>query len=147
VATPYVATPYVATPYVATPYVYVFVRTDIPLADQSVQVAHVCLEAGNRFSQPENPSHLVLLAVSSQARLLDTASKIDLTGHPYVIFFEPDHDLGFTAICTGPLAGKLRRLFRRYPLWTSEDDPSEEHERDPRALALQLNMNEANFTQ
>jgi len=29
-----------------TPYVYVLVRQDIPLADQIVQVGHICLEAG-----------------------------------------------------------------------------------------------------
>ncbi len=125
---------------------YVFVRTDIPLADQIVQVGHVCLEAGNQFPQPEKPSHLVLLAVSSQAKLLDAASKIGLTGRSYIVFFEPDNDLGFTAICTGPLAGKLRRMYRRYPLWANSDDTSEEHERDPPTLALQLSMNEANCT-
>jgi hypothetical protein len=29
-----------------TPYMYVLVRQDLPLADQMVQVGHVCFEAG-----------------------------------------------------------------------------------------------------
>jgi len=53
------------------------IRTDIPLANQIVQVGHVCVEAGNQFTQPDKPSHLVLLRVASQDRLLDAASKID----------------------------------------------------------------------
>lgn len=107
------------------------IRTDILLADQIVQVGHVCVEAGNQFSQPAGPSHLVLLGIASQDRLLEAAAKIDLAGYPYAIFFEPDDDLGFSAICTGPLAGQSRRLFKQYSLWNEPNEVFTERERAP----------------
>lgn len=53
------------------PYVYCFVRTDIPIADQIVQVGHACIEAGKRFQHPDN-THLVLLNMPNQDKLVDT---------------------------------------------------------------------------
>jgi hypothetical protein len=84
-------------------YAYVFVRTDIPIADQLVQVGHACLEAGNRFAQPEGPCHLVLFGVRSEARLLDAAVWLNAAGIKCVTFFEPDDRLGYTAISTEPV--------------------------------------------
>ena len=94
------------------------VRRDIPLADQIVQVGHACLEAGRRFVQPSAPCHLVVLEVPHRAALLDAASRLDVVGLPYVLFWEPDDALGVTALATRPVTTEQeRRLFRRYPLW------------------------------
>lgn len=32
-------------------------------------------------------------------------------------FVEPDDDLGLTALCSQPVSGKQRHLFRKYKLW------------------------------
>lgn len=93
------------------------VRTDIPLADQLVQVGHVCLESGNRFEQPTNPSHLVLLSVSSEQQLYDAVAKIELAGIRYEIFYEPDDDMRYTAACTEPISSKHRHIFRKFSIW------------------------------
>lgn len=92
-------------------------RTDIPIADQLVQVGHACLEAGNRFAQPEASCHLVLFGVPSEARLLDAAAWLNAAGIRSVAFFEPDDGLGYTAICTEPVLGSTRRLLKRFQLW------------------------------
>jgi hypothetical protein len=92
------------------------VRTDIPLADQAVQVGHACLEAGARFAQPPEACHLVLLAVSSEATLRDALAWLDIMSIRYALFFEPDDKMGFTAACTEPLVDERRRIFRRYNL-------------------------------
>jgi hypothetical protein len=89
----------------------------MPVADQMVQVGHACLEAGKRFDWPDEPCHLVVLAVPSKAHLLTAVAQLQLADIRYELFFEPDDDLGVTAVCTEPITGKLRQTFRRYPLW------------------------------
>lgn len=91
------------------------------LADQIVQVGHACLEAGNRFKQPDEPSHLVLLRVPSEQKLYDAGAQIELAGIRYQTFYEPDNSLGHTALCTEPISGIYRRMFRRFPLWRVPD--------------------------
>jgi len=95
------------------------VRTDLPLADQVVQVGHACLEAGRHFVQPPHPCHLVLLAVKSQAQLHDAVQEAHAAGVRSVTFYEPDHNFGDTAACTEPLLGFQRPIFRRFSLWTA----------------------------
>jgi hypothetical protein len=98
-------------------YVYVLVRTDIPLADQMVQVGHACLEAGRRFEQPDEPCHLVLLAVSSERDLQFVVEEVELIGVHWVVFHEPDDNLGLTVACTEPIRGTIRRALQHLPLW------------------------------
>lgn len=93
-------------------------RQDIPLANQVVQVGHACLEAGWRFPAPAAPCNLVVLAVPDQRALLAVQDRLDAAAIAYVRFLEPDDDFGLTAVCTAPLSGAARRLFRRYPLWS-----------------------------
>ncbi len=91
-------------------------RTDIPLADQIVQVGHACLLAGTRFV-PDAGCHLVVLGVPGEARLLAAVAEAEMAGIRCVVFFEPDDDLGDTAACTAPVDVDARPLFRRYALW------------------------------
>ena len=81
-------------------------------------MGHACLEAGKRFSLPEDPCHLVLLAVASQAQLLQAVAKIEMSGIRYALFFEPDDGMGYTAICTEAIQAQRQRLFRSFRLWT-----------------------------
>ena len=98
-------------------YAYVLVRTDIPLADQVVQVGHACLEAGFKFQKPDEPIHLVVVSIESETQLLTALERIRLVGIELVAFHEPDDDMGFTAACTEPLSAIYRREFRDYQLW------------------------------
>jgi hypothetical protein len=93
------------------------VRTDIPLADQIVQVGHACLEAGWQFAPPAAPCHLVVLSVVSEAHLHTMVADAALAGVRCAVFHEPDDGLGATAACSEPIAGAARRVFRRLPLW------------------------------
>jgi hypothetical protein len=95
------------------------VRTDIPLADQIVQVGHACMEAGFKFPKPDPPVNLVLLCVDSESQLLEVLEGIRLRGIRFALFHEPDEDLGFTAACTEPLENRHRREFRNLSLWPS----------------------------
>lgn len=93
-------------------------RTDIPLADQLVQVGHVCIEAGNQFHLPPLPCYLALLGVPSKDVLLEAVARLEIAGVRCAVFYEPDDGLGYTAVCTEPIIGDRRKLFKRFSLWT-----------------------------
>ncbi len=95
-------------------YSYVFVRTDIPLADQIVQVGHACLEAGNKFGKS---GYLIVLQVRSQDRLLEALEHVEQHDIKSVLFYEPDDEMGYTAFCTQTVVGEQRKYFKKYKLW------------------------------
>lgn len=100
------------------PYVYVFVRQDIPLAQQLVQAGHAAFEAGLRFHSPDLPiSSLIALSAPDRKALLRAAHKLRHLGIAHHIFFEPDFEMGESALATEPLFGKARDPLRGYPLW------------------------------
>lgn len=90
------------------------VRTDIPLADQVVQVGHACLEAGRRFVWQDG-THMVVLAVPDLERLLRALERLDRAGTRYALFDEPDDQMGFTAACTEPV--QTCPALKGYKLW------------------------------
>ena len=103
--------------------VYVFVRTDLPPADQIVQVGHVCLEAGTQFPLPP-ACRLVVLALPDQQALIAAQDYCRERGIRCLTFVEPDpvdagssEPMSLTALCTEPLNALKRRHLRRFPLW------------------------------
>lgn len=118
-------------PYVK-PYVYAIVRKDIPLADQLVQLGHACLEAGAAFYRPSvgtviqsdgqirhtrEVASLVALQVPDQTALIAASKDLTNAGIRHEIFFEPDDAMGWTALTTEPISGKIRESLRKYKLW------------------------------
>jgi len=105
----------------------VFIRTDIPLAQQIVQAAHSVLHAGllagqSGRSYTETPS-IVLLQISNETKLLQAHERVTSTGTKCALFHEPDSGLGyepsFTAFATIPVTEEHRAEFRQYKLWRS----------------------------
>ena len=96
-----------------TEYMYIFVRTDIPVAYQMVQVGHATFEAGKKFSPAIHP-HFVLLPTANQEELLKLAVKLEDNNIEFVMFHEPDNDTGYTALATKPISGDDRSMFKRY---------------------------------
>lgn len=93
-----------------------FIRTDIPIADQMVQVGHVCYEAGLKFNA--NPhTYLVLCSVHNEKELLAVEESLGCHNIESHKFYEPDDDMGYTALCSEPINGAKRKLFRKYRLW------------------------------
>ena len=111
------------------PALYVFVRTDIPIADQIVQVGHVCALAASTFTVPDR-CRLVLLAVDNDAAIGEAVDRCQQHDIRSVTFYESDAvengqaPMGATATCTEPIPWSARRPLRRYRLW-----------REPRQLA------------
>lgn len=102
-----------------THYIYAFVRKDIPLANQIVQVGHACHEAGTKYGKKK--PHLVLLEVRDEHDLMGVSNHAKKHGIKFEIFHEPDliEDRvgGYTAMCTEPIKGKRREAFKDCVLW------------------------------
>lgn len=97
---------------------YVFVRTDISLEQQMVQAAHAAAEAGRAFYEAEHGiASLIVLAVPSQEALYKVQAHLATLDIAHQMFFEPDFNIGDSAIGTRPLLDAERPLLRRYPLW------------------------------
>lgn len=99
-----------------TPYIYVFVRTDIPVAHQMVQTGHVCYMAGKLFDAQED-TFLVLCSVKDENELISIKSRLDLKGVKSTMFFEPDNNFNYTSLCTEPVTKEKRNIFSKYKLW------------------------------
>jgi hypothetical protein len=90
-------------------YTYVLVRSDLRIEQQMVQAAHAALEAGFAFKAPPSTSNLVLLAVAGQDELLAAAEMLADKGVEHELFFEPDDEMGYSALATRPLFTKRER--------------------------------------
>ena len=99
-------------------YVYVFIRTDISLAQQAVQVAHAAWHAGTAFGNNEEIPSVVLLSVANREELEDAAARLQRYGIDHYMFFEPDFGMGHSGLATRPVrVKKERHLMRKYPLY------------------------------
>jgi len=103
------------------PYVYTFIRKDISKEQQIVQTAHATLQAGFVFEMPAEISNLVLLEVENEAELKMISEKLYEIGICHYMFFEPDNDMGFSAIATRPVFEKKERnFFSKWKLFKSQ---------------------------
>jgi hypothetical protein len=82
-------------------------------------VGHACLEAGFEYKKSNKVITLILLSVASEEELMVSLENIRVKGIRCVVFYEPDHQYGFTAICTEPLQKLQRRTFCNFPMWES----------------------------
>jgi hypothetical protein len=96
-----------------TAYTYLFIRRDLPGPTQIVQAAHAAAEAGHKFGEH---SHLICFGIHDQNDLLKASIFLESKGIRFQMFFEPDHNTGYTAICTEPLKGDARKPMRRFSL-------------------------------
>lgn len=100
-------------------HVYCFVRGDIPVAQQLVQLAHAALEAGRAHPDPHRstPSSLIAIKLKNQHELDKVFARLKENDIACTMFFEPDWDYGNTAFATEPVKAHQRALFKRYQLW------------------------------
>ncbi len=60
---------------------------------------------------------MVLIGVPDRAGLAEAIRKITQWSHGYYAWFEPDFDLGLTAVATVPLDREAKKLLSNYALW------------------------------
>lgn len=94
-------------------YIYTFIREDISPEQRIVQIGHACYEAGKAFRDTYGISSLILLSAADEQDVKRIMKKLDRRGIEYVSFFEPDNDMGYSAICTRPVIDDRERTFFR----------------------------------
>jgi len=97
---------------------YVLVRTDLSVEQQAVQAAHAAAEAGRQYYRAEHGiARLVMLGVPGPFALQQAQRRLTLAGLEFVTFYEPDNDVGESAVAVRPLADHERGPLRRWELW------------------------------
>jgi hypothetical protein len=104
----------------------VFVRQDIDLAQQIVQSNHATFEMARRLPHPQNlditPS-CITIGVPDKTALFRVIEKLRSNGIPHEVFYEPDFNMGLSAVATIPLGQEQRRKLSNYRLWREPDVP------------------------
>jgi hypothetical protein len=72
----------------------------------------------------EQPASMVLFEVANEEELFQTYRYLKFNGlienEDFHVFFEPDHETGFTAICTRPFEGR-QKMFNDFQLFGSPE--------------------------
>ena len=99
-------------------YSYVFLRTDIPLAQQLVQASHAALEAGLKDNHTyQQTSSIIIFQIPDEQTLKNELNYIQSLGIECASFYEPYEDMGITAFATLPVTEDKRHFFKKYTLW------------------------------
>lgn len=98
------------------------VRKDLTPSQQAVQACHAVIEAHTafNFAQLSIHPHLVLLEVADLPSLERAKNRLQSRNIPFKEFIEPDLNNETTALCTPPLQGAARRVFRGFSLLNLE---------------------------
>ncbi len=101
-----------------------FVRQDIPLAQQIVQSNHATFEVARRLQSDQDldvtPSCIVI-GVPDKAALFRVIEKLRSNDIEHQVFYEPDFNMGLSAAATVPLGQGQRRVLSNYRLWREAD--------------------------
>lgn len=116
-----------------TQYYYTFLRKDMfPFGEDNpaylvIQACHATMEIGRRLPVPapgEPPASMVLFEVEDEQHLFQVYRYLKFNGmienHDFHVFFEPDHGMGFTSICTRPFDGR-QPMFKDFRLFGSPE--------------------------
>lgn len=102
------------------PYSYIVVRKDLLLHQQIVQAAHAAQYVGWRTKEPDEICSLIVLEAANEAELTRVYRELAMQGIEVIPFYEPDWDMGLSAIGTEPLYTKAQREpLRKFQLWTA----------------------------
>jgi hypothetical protein len=99
-------------------YFYVFIRQDLPLADQLCQSNHATFAVSQLVLDFETIPHIVLIGVANKDELETVINLLVANDIKFAAFYEPDNEEGLTAIATEPIKDKAKRqVLSHYKLW------------------------------
>lgn len=99
--------------------IYIFIRQDLPLAQQLVQSNHAMFMMASMLPLSEGIPSVLLIGMPDVQALNRVTIKLTAKNIPHVVYIEPDfaNELGFTAIATRPLDCTQKEELRNYRLW------------------------------
>lgn len=93
-----------------------FVREDLPNIVKLVQASHACMEIGFVTKKPEEQTFLIALSVKNEEDLTIVSILLETNGIKFSMFYEPDNNYGYTALCTEPVEFGKYKIFSKYNL-------------------------------
>jgi hypothetical protein len=85
-----------------------------------VQSNHATFEVARRLPQPQDldvtPS-CITIGVPDKTSLFRVIEKLRSHGISHQVFYEPDFNMGLSAVATAPLGDDQRRYLSNYRLW------------------------------
>jgi len=97
-------------------YIYVFLRKDIPLADQQVANTHATYHMALGRHDNSVPN-VVVIEIADEIQMNKVGNKVTNGGLTAFVWQDPDKEDGITAIVTEPLEDKNRAIFKNYRLY------------------------------
>jgi hypothetical protein len=67
-------------------------------------------------NKPDIISHMVLCSIINEEELDKLSCYLKRHDIAHHMFYEPDYETGYTAICTEPIYGEQRNLFKKFKL-------------------------------
>lgn len=98
------------------PYVYVVVRSDISSEQQIVQASHAILEASQKFGYPKHKTSIIILEAKNKEDLFSAHHYLNKNNINNYMFYEPDFEMGESALATEALYGENRKILRKFKL-------------------------------
>ena len=74
------------------------------------------MEMGFATEAPEEQTFLVALSVKNEAELIKVSELLENQGIKFKMFYEPDYNYGYTALCTEPVEFGKYKIFGKYNL-------------------------------
>ena len=105
-------------------YFYIFIRTDLSLAQQIIQANHATYQMAAtypRHNKTTTPS-IVLVGVPHKTALERVIQKLQLNNINHTPFIEPDWDMGLSAVATTPnLTEEQHNALKNYNIWREQE--------------------------
>lgn len=95
-----------------------FIRQDLPLAQQLVQSNHATFKLASGLQPEGGIPNIVVIGVPDVRALSRVLAKLKQHQIVHAPFYEPDFDYGFTAIATAPLNEVSRQVLSNYRLYS-----------------------------
>ncbi len=103
-------------------------RTDLTFAQQLVQSNHATFEMASHLSSESNTSesntnevpYCVVIGVPDKHALFRVVERLKTHDINHHVFYEPDDNMGLSAVATMPLFQEQRRVLSNYRLWGAE---------------------------
>jgi hypothetical protein len=100
-----------------------FIRQDLSAAQQIVQSNHATFEVARRLPpEYEETPNLVLIGVPDKTELFRVVEKLKFHEIDHQVFYEPDDNMGLSAVATVPLIQEQRRPLSNYQTWKEQNN-------------------------
>jgi hypothetical protein len=76
------------------------------------------MEMGFATEAPKEQMFLIALSVKNEAGLIKVSELLEQQGIKFKMFYEPDYNYGYTALCTEPVDFGKYKIFEKYNLIT-----------------------------